>query len=244
MIRQSVALSRYRSDSVRRFAAGIPSVARGDASGFADRIQAISQSREVRPGESVVLGESCAWFAHVEVGATKLVAYASAEREQIVAFHFAGDLVWVPARAAHHSSLIALSDTSALLFPAEELLALAQTSPDLSSILLERTLGALQRCREKAVWLGRKSAVERVAAFLTTMATRTGIAAGSGCRLELPMSRRDIADSLGLTIETVSRQFTELRLLGLIETHGRCVVGVRDPGRLAALAGNLPVKPA
>lgn len=229
---------------MRRFAAGIASAAGGDVRGLADSIQAISQPREARTGESVVSGETCAWFAHVEVGATKLVAYSSAEREQIVAFHFAGDLVWVPARAAHHSSLIALSDTSVLLFPAEELLALAQASPDLSSVLLERTLCALQRCREKAVWLGRKSALERVAAFLTTMTSRAGVAVAGGCKLELPMSRRDIADSLGLTIETVSRQFTELRLLGVIETHGRSVVGVRDPGRLAALAGNLPAKPA
>ncbi len=64
----------------------------------------------------------------------------------------------------------------------------------------------------------------------------TGCTAGP-CSFSLPMSRRDIGDALGLTIETVSRQFTELREAGLVATEGRSKVCLSDVGALARIAG-------
>ena len=98
---------------------------------------------------------------------------------------------------------------------------------------------ALSRSREKAISLGRKSAQERLASFLITMAERIGKNDADACVMELPMSRRDIADSLGLTIETVSRQLSELRDAGLIETSGRSRMRLLDLDRLNARAGHL-----
>ncbi|MEL6782568.1 MAG: helix-turn-helix domain-containing protein, partial [Pseudomonadota bacterium] len=72
-----------------------------------------------------------------------------------------------------------------------------------------------------------------------TMADRLGKAEDGECVLDLPMSRRDIGDSLGLTIETISRQFGELRDLGLLETSGRSQVRLTDLARLNAHAGHV-----
>ncbi|TNE34031.1 MAG: Crp/Fnr family transcriptional regulator [Alphaproteobacteria bacterium] len=172
-------------------------------------------------------------------GSTKLVAHASHDREQIVAFHFGGDLVAIPPDSEHAFSLMALKDSGLIIFPAREFYDRASAEPTIMRVLLDRFQTALFRCRDKALGLGRKNAQERLASFLLTMAERLDNDA-NGCRvLDLPMSRRDIGDSLGLTIETISRQFSELRAAGLVETSGRSRVVLKDPVALAQRAGHL-----
>jgi CRP/FNR family transcriptional regulator, anaerobic regulatory protein len=85
--------------------------------------------------------------------------------------------------------------------------------------------------------MGHKSAAARIADFLVSMAERLGGCTQGPCAFALPMSRRDIGDSLGLTIETVSRQLTELREAGLVETEGRSKVALTDIAALARIAG-------
>lgn len=171
-------------------------------------------------------------------GATKLIATASRQREQIVAFHFRGDLVSIPQSGEHAYSMKALRDSSVLLFAAEAFLKIARGDLGLLETTLIRTQTALYRCRDKAVGLGRKSASERMASFLMIMAERIGTREGGGCLLDLPMSRRDIGDSLGLTIETVSRQIGELRELGLAETDGRSRIFLPDLKTLSIYTGH------
>ena len=90
----------------------------------------------------------------------------------------------------------------------------ASPKDDLSSELLPMALKGLVRAQEHLLVVGRQNAVERIAAFLADMAERQG-----GLRqFELPMSRADIADYLGLTIETVSRVFSRLKQKGVIRT--------------------------
>jgi len=177
-------------------------------------------------------------MVYVSRGATKLVATASHGREQIVAFHFAGDLISVPASAQHSYSLRALVDSQLLTFPTRQFIDCAEKFPPVLRQVLDRVLVALHRSRDKAVGLGRKSAEERLASFFMAMAERIGQPDGKGFRLELPMSRRDIADALGLTIETVSRQLGRLRDLGLIETSGRSGVRLLQPSALEARAAH------
>ena len=88
--------------------------------------------------------------------------------------------------------------------------------------------------------LGTHSARERLAGFLLAMFERGACHRASPETIRLPMSRAEISDSLGLTIETVSRQFSEMRNLGLIETTGRSIVTVRDWEGLAHAAGHMP----
>jgi CRP/FNR family transcriptional regulator, anaerobic regulatory protein len=103
--------------------------------------------------------------------------------------------------------------------------------------VLTRSLQALHRSRTRMMQMGHKSAAARIADFLVSMAERLSGTAQGPCAFALPMSRRDIGDSLGLTIETVSRQLTELREAGLVETEGRSKVALTDVAALARIAG-------
>lgn len=170
-------------------------------------------------------------------GATKLVAHVSGGREQIVGFHFPEDIFYIPARPANDYTLCALTDCELLAWPARDVLALAEGEAGFAGELMRHMIIALERSREKSILLGRKTAPERIASFLVAMAERIGSRTGDRRDLVLPMSRRDIADSLGLTIETVSRQVTELRELGLIETSGRSTVKLLDLKGLRLRAG-------
>ncbi len=202
------------------------------------RLRGLGRTLSIEKGRIAKLDRDCDQIVYVFEGATKLVAQASGGREQVVAFHFAGDLVSVPARALHSYALTGLMNTQVLAFPAASLVGAAVDAPLLLTEVLERSMAALHRCRDKAVGLGRKSARERVASFLTAMCERIGTRHRDRLRLDLPMSRRDIGDSLGLTIETISRQFGELRASGLIETTGRSTVDILDPVALAGCAGH------
>jgi CRP/FNR family transcriptional regulator len=88
------------------------------------------------------------------------------------------------------------------------------------------------------VLLGRMNAEQKVASFLLEMADRLGVrAAGGPARFTLPLSRQQIADVLGLTIETVSRQLTRLRNEGAIELPSRREVVLRDAADLETRSG-------
>ena len=208
------------------------------------RFQALARSTTAAAGEAAIADDDVAQMVFLASGATKLVAHASQGREQVVAFHFSGDLVSVPAREAHAYMLCALVPSEFVTFPLDAFLSLARGEAAVMDAVLGRAMTALARSREKAITLGRKTAQERVASFLVVMAERTGKRGGSphdsACILDLPMSRRDIADSLGLTIETISRQLGELRDVGLIETSGRSIVRLLDLPGLDERAGHLP----
>ncbi len=203
------------------------------------RLQAMGRYASASAGEAILEDGDQDQIVFVAQGATKLVAHASGGREQVVAFHFEGDLVPVSARGAHSYTLSALRDCELIAFPAAEFLGFARSEPGLLNEVLDRVVTSLRRSREKSITLGRKTAQERVAGFLVTMAERIGTPKDGGCLLHLPMSRRDMADSLGLTIETISRQLTELREAGLIETSGRSDVHLCDIAALQARAGHL-----
>ena len=200
-------------------------------------IRALASLDRLAAGTSLDLCEADARIVFLASGATKLVAHASQARDQIIAFHFAGDLYWGPVSDNYSYSLCALRDTQLLTFAADRFLETVEEEPMVARLLIDKVALALRRNREKIVALGRKTAAERVAVFLLAMAERIGAASGTGSLLDLPMSRRDIAESLGLTIETVSRQLTHLREAGLIRTEGRSCITLLDPARLRAEAG-------
>lgn len=203
----------------------------------AEKLRTLARFVAVSKGAAAQLEGSDDLLVFIDKGATKLVAHASGGREQVVAFHFAGDLVSVPTHETLVYSLRALEDTQLAVFPARDFLAVASEDTGLLGEVLGRMMVALHRSREKALALGRKTARERVAGFLASMAQRIGKEDEHGWRIDLPMSRRDIGDSLGLTIETVSRQFSEMRCEGLVETSGRSAVRLMDSAALADRAG-------
>jgi CRP/FNR family nitrogen fixation transcriptional regulator len=132
-------------------------------------------------------------------------------RRQISAFYMPGDIFGVEAGDVHLSSAEAISDSQILVVKRSAVWVRAEREKDLARQLWTLTVRELQRMQEHSMVLI-KSAEERVASFLLEMAAR----GTAGAAVDLPMSRQDIADYLGLTIETVSRTFTQLAQSGTI----------------------------
>ncbi|WP_027055431.1 helix-turn-helix domain-containing protein [Mesorhizobium erdmanii] len=154
-------------------------------------------------------GEKAGPLYHVEFGAVRVYRLLADGRRQISAFHLAGETFGFEADATHHFFAEAINATGV------RVLRIAGAA-DMSRQLLPLALKGLIRAQEHLLVLGRQNAIERVAAFLVDMAERQG-----GLRqVELPMSRMDIGDYLGLTIETVSRVFTRLKDKGVIRLLG------------------------
>jgi CRP/FNR family nitrogen fixation transcriptional regulator len=150
-------------------------------------------------------GEKAGAFYQVEFGAVRVYRLLADGRRQISAFHLAGETFGFEAGTTHHFFAEAINATGVRVF---RLIAGA----DMSRQLLPLALKGLTRAQEHLLVLGRQNAIERVAAFLVDMAERQG----GLQQVELPMSRMDIGDYLGLTIETVSRVFTRLKDKGAI----------------------------
>ena len=132
-------------------------------------------------------------------------------RRQISAFYLPGDIFGVEAGDVHSSSAEAICDAQILVAKRSAVMARAENEKSLARQLWMLTVRELQRVQEHSLALI-KSAEERVAGFLLEMAGRNTNSAA----VELPMSRQDIADYLGLTIETVSRTFTQFVQAGTI----------------------------
>ncbi|MER8373938.1 helix-turn-helix domain-containing protein [Mesorhizobium sp. M1406] len=150
-------------------------------------------------------GEKAGALYQVEFGAVRIYRLLADGRRQISAFHLAGETFGFEADTTHHFFAEAINATAVRVLR-------LNAGADMSHQLLPLALKGLTRAQEHLLVLGRQNAIERVAAFLVDIAERQG-----GLRqVELPMSRMDIGDYLGLTIETVSRVFTRLKDKGVI----------------------------
>jgi CRP/FNR family nitrogen fixation transcriptional regulator len=158
--------------------------------------------------EIYVQGENCGSLYQVEFGAVRICRLLSDGRRQIPAFHLAGEMFGFEYDGNHHFCAEAICGTGLRI--------LHPTVPWAANEVLPTALRNLVRAQEHLLVLGRQNAVERIAAFLMEMSERQ-----RGLRtVELPMARSDIADYLGLTIETVSRSFSMLKRKGVIRLPG------------------------
>lgn len=209
----------------------------------ADRLCAIGTCLHLTRGAELPPDAFEDRLVHVVSGAAKLIARPTSDSPacQVLAFHFAGDMISVlrrsPGNAWGDFRLAALTDCDLVVFQAERFLDIAQNDPAVLRAVLARSLQALHRSRTRIMQMGHKSANARIADFLVSMAERLAGCTAGPCAFALPMSRRDIGDSLGLTIETVSRQLTELREAGLVATEGRSNIRLSDVAALARIAG-------
>ncbi|MGY0505812.1 cyclic nucleotide-binding domain-containing protein [Luteimonas sp. e5] len=156
-------------------------------------------------------------------GAVKTVTYSEAGDEQIVGFHLPGELIGLDALAngEHRCEAVALTATSLCEIPFERLGEIAAGIPGLQQQLM-RVIGmSVDRDQDHKEILVRRQANERIALFLHGLSERLKAIGRDPLRFRLPMSRIDIANYLGLALETVSRGFTRLEDDGLIDVHGR-----------------------
>lgn len=196
-------------------------------------LNGIARHRSVAKGTVIGwAGDPNGHCANVISGVLKLSAMTADGREQAVGLLVAGDFLGEPFASANRLSSVALTDVKLCLYPREAFEQLLRTHPAIEHALLQRTLKSLSDARERQLLLARKSARERVASFLLAMKRHERV-------IDLPIARGEIADYLGLTIETVSRQFSALKEAGVIDfDKGARAVSLIDAAALQAFAGD------
>lgn len=175
--------------------------------------------------------ESADFVYKVISGMVRVLRFTGDGRRQISAFVPPGEIFGLEHGPSHKSSAEAVTDCSVALIRRNQV-ERAAGDANVARTLWRVTAQDLMRLQEHMLLLGRKSAAERVAAFLVGMAGRSN----DPDALELPMSRLDIADYLGLTIETVSRTMTQFERDGAIALHGSRRVILKRPGWLQSAA--------
>jgi CRP/FNR family transcriptional regulator, nitrogen fixation regulation protein len=180
--------------------------------------------------------EPAEYVYQVRNGAVRCYKLLTDGRRQIGSFHLPGDIFGLENGDVHRFTAEAVVRTTVRLIKRRSLEAVAESDAVVSRNLLGMTTLNLKHAEDHMLLLGRKTALEKVATFLLEMdkrLTATGIVA-------LPMSRRDIADYLGLTLETVSRALAHLQRAGLLHFIGsnQREISLRDRAGLESI--NLP----
>ena len=176
--------------------------------------------RSRAPGATIYAQSDPAEFIYQVVsGVVRTITLHRDGRRIVHGFHLPGEIFGLEREKIHHCSAEAVCQTELVQCPASRLNTLADIDKDAARELWMSLLVSRDRTAERFMFLLHGTAFEKLAYFLIDLAWRTQ----SSRRIELPMSRYDIADYLGLSSETVSRTFTALRSRGLISTTGRQV---------------------
>ncbi len=196
-------------------------------------------TKMVFPAESEIspAGQKVTRHANILNGVVKLSKLTADGRQQIVGLQFAPDFMGRPFSRQNDVATEAATDVRVCMFPASILDELVHKNPELEHRLHEQTLKELDEARDWMLTLGRKTASEKVASFLYLIAAHVDPEAENAegpIRFDIPLKRSDIADFLGLTIETVSRQMTKLRFAGVISIINNRTIEVPDLERLRA----------
>jgi CRP/FNR family nitrogen fixation transcriptional regulator len=188
----------------------------------ADEVQHAARHRFVRGEEVFAEGEAGTFFYKVVSGTVRTGKLLADGRRQIDAFHLAGDVFGLESGDRHRFAAEAVDDVVVIAYRRSRFASLVHDDPAFGELLMASMLTSLDRAHDHMVLLGRKTALEKLASFLLDMARRS---LGTD-KVVLPMQRTDIADHLGLTIETVSRTLTQMVRDGLIRLAeaGRTVI--------------------
>jgi CRP/FNR family transcriptional regulator len=204
---------------------------------YLDEIQEIMQTKRIDTGTHVINeGDEAVSVFNVASGSVKLYKLLADGRCQITGFLLPGDFCGIATDGTYAYSAEALEPSEICSMPRRKLDAVFRRHPELERRLLAIVSHELSVAQDQMLLLGRKTATERLAAFLLRQSARSERIGWPADPLQLPMSRADIADYLGLTIETVSRTFTKLKDEGAIRLPTKTVVELADRGRLETLA--------
>jgi len=205
----------------------------------------MARHKKISTGQIILSDQEPADFVGIITsGAVKLTKTLHDGRQQIVGLQFASDFLGRTFNKHNHFFAEAATDVEICSFGRDDFEAMLKKYPELEHRLFQNTLDELDSARAWMLLLGRKTAQEKVASFLLMLAKKSTL---TGCALSntmtfatftLPITRTDIGDYLGLTIETVSRQITRLKSSGIISITGNREFLVPDLDRLAQVAGH------
>lgn len=180
-------------------------------------------------------GENTEVFSNILSGVVKLTKSTADGREQVVGLQFAPDFLGRPFVEASSTRAEATTNVRLCSFPRSVIEDIISKTPEMEHLLYQQSLKELDEARDWMLTLGRKTASEKVASFFCLIADHVDpekIEKGGEIRFDLSLTRSEMADFLGLTIETVSRQITKLRKQGLIEVEDRSTILVPNLQRL------------
>ena len=209
-----------------------------------EHLSAIKTYRSFDTGAAMASeGETLEHFSSIVSGCATMSRTLEDGRRQTVGLLLPSDYIGRPGRKQSAFDVTALTEVTVCRFERTAFEKLLRDTPHIAARLLTMTLDELDAARDWTVVLGRMTAREKVAAFLVSLARRQTPSkdkdpAGSTTTLHLPLSREIMADHLGLTIETTSRQMTALRKDGLIELVSKRDIRIPDFGALAIEAGD------
>jgi len=202
-----------------------------------ERLATVAIVTDVEPGKTFIHeGDSADNFFNITSGTAKLYKLLPDGRRQITGFARAGVFLGLAVSSTYAFSAEAIDRVRFCRFPRPKLQALLEDFPAMEKRLLETASNELVAAQEQMLLLGRKTARERVASFLIAQGLLSLPCRHAHDEIALPMSRGDIADYLGLTIETVSRTFTRLKNEQLIAIPTATAVSVLDRAGLLSLA--------
>ncbi|MEI4473508.1 transcriptional regulator FnrL [Frigidibacter sp. MR17.24] len=207
------------------------------------RLEDMKTYRSYEAGQTVVwAGDEMDFVASVVSGIATLTQALEDGRTQMVGLLLPSDFVGRPGRSRAAYTVTATSDLLMCSFRRKPFELMLAETPSVAQRLLQMTLDELDAAREWMLLLGRKSAREKIASLLAIIARRDAtlrLTSPQGrINFDLPLTREAMADYLGLTLETVSRQISALKRDGVIELEGKRHVTVPDFDELLAEAGD------
>ena len=199
--------------------------------------------RSFQAGQTVIWsGDRMDFVGSMVSGVATLTRTMEDGRRQMVGLLLPSDFVGRPGRSNAAYDVTALTDIVMCCFRKRPFENMMLTTPHVSQRLLEMTLDELDAAREWMQILGRKTAREKIASLLTILARREASlgtrALGGKISVDLPLTRDQMADYLGLTLETVSRQMSALKRDGVICLNGKRRIDIPDFDRLVREAGD------
>jgi CRP/FNR family transcriptional regulator, anaerobic regulatory protein len=196
--------------------------------------------REVAPGTPLVPAHAAVeGYAIIRSGVVKLTKLLSDGRQQIVGLQFAPDFLGRPFSDCSAVGAEAASAVRLCTLPRSTLESMVREFPALQHRLYRQALRELDEARDWMMTLGQKSAGEKVASFLLLLSRHIDpLTGGHSLRFDIPLTRSNIADFLGLTIETVSRHISSLRKLKVIDVERNRYITIVDLPALLDAAGS------
>lgn len=178
-------------------------------------------------------------YSNILSGVVKLTKLLPDGRQQIVGLQFAPDFLGRPFSSQNEVIAEAATNVRLCNFPKSILEKFIEDAPDMERRLHQQHLNELDEARDWMLTLGRKTAIEKLASFLILIISHINPeqAEEDNLNVELPLKRGDIADYLGLTIETISRQLTNLKKKGVVEIGEKREIRIVDFKRLKKIAG-------
>lgn len=208
-----------------------------------ERLDEIKYYRRFEAGQTVIWsGDPMDFVGSVVSGIATLTQTMEDGRTQMVGLLLPSDFVGRPGRDGAAYDVVATTDLVMCCFRKKPFEALMNETPHIAQRLLEMTLDELDAAREWMLVLGRKTAREKIASLLSIIARRDATlhlrGVGGPLTFDLPLTREAMADYLGLTLETVSRQISALKRDGVIKLEGKRHVTIPDFPRLLEEAGD------